>query len=281
MRLDEIVVNGLMAETSDAAQQFEALAALHRVYGSLEFVQSRTELLREAATYAAEQTYTLPALAAALPGRCEALGPEQVRWRLDFETPEQQDVFERSPGLLQRYRKNAGDTDVSDEATARVLEGHLRLDGSCTWRLPLAFQTPLTQRVRVRWRDDGTRGASRFITVLGLRDERKHISSNESGDLAVYDAEKGVDIEDWPLSEFFYGRYYDVQTSVDATHASTTVNGAARAKLDAHGVGSGDVAIMVHSRMSCEIDFYDIEGKVDEASAKRLWVKLRLASAGW
>jgi hypothetical protein len=280
-RLDEIVATGLIADSTDATAQFEALSALRRDFGALEFVKSRDVLLREAASLAAVQGFSLAALIDSLPGRCVAVGDGRIRWRLDFDSPEEERVFERRPELLSDYRKSAADPSVSDEASARVAAGHLRLDGSCSWKLPLAFAAPLRQRVRLRWPDEGRRGASRFLSVLGVRGESTYIASNECGDLIVTDRGNGVELKDWTSKEVLYGRYYDAETSVDATHVSTKLDGVDRARLESRGVGAGDVAFMVHSVLTAELDVYEIEGRVDEASAKRLWVKLRLAAAGW
>lgn len=281
MRLDEIVVNGLMAEASDAEQHFEALSALHRDYGSLEFVRARDASLREVATAAAERSFSMAALFAALPGKCEPRGAAGLRWTLEFDQEAERELLTPRRETLLDYRRALGAPDPEQGATLKLEGGRLVIEGSGVWALPLAFRPPLAVRSQVRLGNNKGPGLAGFFHVLGRPDAGVYVMASLPGSLWVFDANSNLQLGEFKPADVAVGTVREFELSADASQARTVLSGGQRVVLPSHGVGAGDVAIMLHTQLRCELERFEVDGEVDEASARALWTALRLRAAGW
>lgn len=282
-RLDELIVNGLIADATDATAQFEALSALRRDFGALELVQSRETLLREAATLLLERSYSLANLAAALPGKAALTVEGSLRWTLGFDSPAELDVFEPRPDLFAGYRASLVALGEEHVSGSSVRNGVLRLTGSGCAKLPLAFEVPVAVRRRMRFEPSGVPGSPLAMFVVGYRNAGTYVAANVMGNVILHDSDKGVMVADWPTvgALFDVGVWRETELSVSPTHVRTSLGGVAHSELPSHAAGNGAVLVMWHSPFAVELDLYEIEGKVEQASAKQLWAKLRMAAAGW
>jgi hypothetical protein len=282
-RLDEIVATGLAAEAGDAAGQVEALSALRRDFGALEFVQSREALLREAATLLLERGYSLANLAAALPGKAALTADGSLRWTLGFDSQAELDMFEPRTDLFERYRASLAPLGEGTVNGTSVRDGVLRLGGSGCAILPLAFEVPVALRRRMRFEPNEVGGTQLAMFVVGYRNSGSYIAGDVMGNVTLFDSEKNVTLSDWPKdgASFDAEVWRETELSVSATHVRTSLGGVTRSELPSHAGGNGALLLVWHTPFAVELDRYEVEGKVEEASAKRLWVKLRLAAAGW
>jgi len=282
-RLDEIVVTGLLADATDAAAQFEALSALRRDFGALELVQSREPLLREAATLLLERGYSLASLAAALPGTAALTADGSLRWTLGFDSQAELEMFEPRPDLFASYRSSLVALGEEHGNGSSVRNGMLRLAGSGCAKLPLDFAAPVAVRRRMRFEPSEAPGSPLAMFVVGYRNAGTYVAANVMGDVILHDSEKNVTVADWPKvgALFDVDVWRETELSVSPTHVRTSLGGVAHSELPSHAAGTGAVLIMWHTPFAVELDRYEIEGKVDEASAKQLWSKLRLAAGGW
>jgi hypothetical protein len=222
-------------------------------------------------------------LAAALPGKAALTADGSLRWTLGFDSQAELDMFEPRADLFARYRASLVPLGGGVVNGSSVRDGVLRLSGSGCAILPLAFQVPVALRRRMRFEPNEGGGTQLAMFVVGYRNSGSYIAGDVMGNVTLYDSDKDVTVSDWPKdgASFDADVWRETELSVSPTHVRTSLGGVARSELPSHAGGNGALLLVWHTPFAVELDRYEIEGRVDEASAKRLWVKLRLAAAGW
>lgn len=281
LRLRGLASVGAPADAAAARACIDSIAQLRREFADLELVRGLDASLREAIAAAAPTCFSWDDLVRALPGRVEQLGDARVHWHLDFADAAHASVFEERSTILADYREALGETEGIGPSAAEVSNGALILSGSSTWRLALGFRGPITLRSHVRIGASDAGGIAGFLQLVGFKDEGTYVASNMVGSLLVFDAARQLTLKDWKNIGFLTGVKYALELRVDATHARGFVGEAQRSELPSHGLGDGDVLLLLHSPLRCEVDSFEIEGGLDESSARAFWTAHLLRAAGF
>ena len=110
--------------------------------------------------------------------------------------------------------------------------------------------------------------------MIGLCDDGKEnsIQAIGFGDLLVRDVPHGVDKQARRVDghPYFLATSYKVEVRHDGTNVSVWIDGEKASEAPCAGLQSGDVYLWFHAPLPIVIQSFEIEGKVDPASARAL-----------
>ncbi|HVS20150.1 MAG TPA: hypothetical protein VMT18_16215, partial [Planctomycetota bacterium] len=156
-------------DPSAALALTERIGALLREHGALAEVEGRLPALRARAAELLEQGWSAERVGEGLAGALERL--EGERMRLTYAFDDGAELAELAPGPGYPSQRMEGRPTLLGEATSTVARGALRLSGSLTCRLPLAFRAPLEARMRLAVGDVPDGGTIYAHWSLGVCDD--------------------------------------------------------------------------------------------------------------
>ncbi len=271
------------ATIEDAADCLSAVTRLSVDNAALPLVERHKPALAKFAAAVAFRAYSPLSPSELLHGSFQDLGNGSVRLVYEFDSPREAEDFVAEPGYYDRWRKKLPEPDMPVvDSNWTVSDGSFCGVGAACYRHRILFAAPMTIRMKFRslvGNVDETVGA--MLVALCSAGDKSFIHCTPTGHISVYEEKSRYSTAvDGGSEPMFLATDYLSEIRHDGQTVSTWLDGAKAAELSAGPRTSGAVLLWFHTNVGKAIDRLEIEGHVDHASLRQLWIERKLSEAG-
>jgi len=276
-------------DQGEAEQVLDAIRALLEGHGELALVAERRPALRELATAALGHFFDAAAQNTTLEGQLVHREDGRTSLTYEFERAEEAADFRRDDDYLSDMRDRIEAGDPAPEGDGfEVAHGSFAGTGALCYRLPVAFEAPVTLTVEVRYRPAPAVGDAVTYLWLGACDdgEGSYVMTDFAGNLTVIDRGSGYLATDF-LPEGVSiepTKPYVISLTVTAEEASSYKQGELVKHLPSGPRTKGEFFVFVHSNVPLAIDRLEVTGVLSLSEAAREqaeWTELELTALGF
>ena len=219
-----------------------------------------------------------------LAGRVETLRDGRVRVTYDFDDAVESADFEPTGYMIERRQRMSPLATDPEESGLRVARGSFTGRGSECYRLPVAFESPMSMTVEVSYGEVPPNGTPESMLMLGICDDgRESFASLQGhGTVEVTDRPSGYQVfEPAPIVELAVNLSYLLELRHSGERFAVYIDGDRIQEVDAGPRKAGAVWMLVHSDALVTIHRLVIEGTPSEELTRAEWVGRRLLALGF
>ncbi len=274
---------GEPASVEEATGCLSAVTRLCQEYGPLPLVERHKSALARFAELVAFRAYSPLSPSELLRGSFQDLGDGRVRLVYEFDSPREAEDFSSEPRYFSSWRQKLPEPDLPvADSNWTVSNGSFGGVGAACYRHRISFTAPMTLRVKFRSHPGSVvETVAAMLLALCSDADKDYIHCTPTGHLSIYDEKNHyAKAVDGSKDTMFFDTDYVLDVRHDGKTVSTWLDEEKMAELPAGFRTSGSVLVWFHTNSRKEIDRLEIEGHVDHALLRQLWIDQKLKEAG-